>query len=373
MRVEEVAWLGDDDDEPRPQTVETPFGHRSARAHRRTVVVAGIGVMWMLAIATFVNGPIDRIGEDAPPDNLAFADDDPVTWTSSLLTAGDVVFVDRTPGESWEHVGIRHADRTRTILDKECERLHVAAAIGLCLGPAANGDDHAYRADVISLANAQLDVVRADSGVSPSRARVSSDGGWASATMIRQQGDDEDEYAELGSLQTIVTIVNLGAGNSTRINRFDHPPTNGPTTWWGVTFGPDNDQIWVTGADDDGPQIYTGSLAERTLTPTRIGASCPSISPDGKTLVVRMAEGGVEGATDLVAIDQQTGEQWRLNEDREVVDQVEWLDNDTILYALPADDFSAEMRTFDVWSLDLRADAEPELFLRYASSPSVIR
>lgn len=65
-----------------------------------------------------------------------------------------------------------------------------------------------------------------------------------------------------------------------------------------------------------------------------------------------------------------------LDEDRSVDDQVEWLDDGTILYALHrtrADDLPAARPELDIWSLDLAEGSEPEMFRPPADSPAAVR
>lgn len=58
-----------------------------------------------------------------------------------------------------------------------------------------------------------------------------------------------------------------------------------------------------------------------------------------------------------------------------VDDQVEWLDDDTILYGLHVEGSEGELvqPEFDVWSLDIAPDAQPELLAPQADSPAVRR
>ena len=51
-------------------------------------------------------------------------------------------------------------------------------------------------------------------------------------------------------------------------------------------------------------------------------------------------------------------------------DQVEWLDDDTLLYGLPRAD---DPGVTDVWSVDTSADASPTLLIEQAWSPTVVR
>ena len=67
-------------------------------------------------------------------------------------------------------------------------------------------------------------------------------------------------------------------------------------------------------------------------------------------------------------LDLSTGQDVALAETRSVDDQVEWLDNTSLLYAIPR----AGSATADVWVVS--ADGgEPQVLIPGASSPAVVR
>ncbi|KAG1649997.1 hypothetical protein GQR58_028484 [Nymphon striatum] len=141
--------------------------------------------------------------------------------------------------------------------------------------------------------------------------------------------------------------------------------------YWGLSFV-DNNDFYITGWFGDGPEIMSGSLDTMVVKPTGFDGSCPSLSPDGKTLVFK--ESRAEGGFDLVAVDLATNDKWILGETRSVDDQVEWLDNDTILYAVHPDGGDKPVQPeFDIWMLDIAEGSEPVLFLPNADSPAVVR
>ena len=96
------------------------------------------------------------------------------------------------------------------------------------------------------------------------------------------------------------------------------------------------------------------------------------MSPDGKTLVFK--EMREDGTFELVAVDVATNTKQKLGETRSVDEQVEWLDNDTILYAVhPEGMDTAVQPAFDIWKLAIADGSEPVLFLPNADSPAVSR
>ena len=61
-----------------------------------------------------------------------------------------------------------------------------------------------------------------------------------------------------------------------------------------------------------------------------------------------------------------------LAELRSVDDQAEWLDDSTVLYAIPDPAAPTPMVT-DVWQVPADGSGAPELLLKGASSPAVLR
>jgi len=72
--------------------------------------------------------------QDTPVDDAIQAPDTDTSGSAPLdLEEGMVFAIHRTPGEDYGRVVIRHDDGTRTLLERKCLRLHVAAARGICL------------------------------------------------------------------------------------------------------------------------------------------------------------------------------------------------------------------------------------------------
>ncbi|MFL0410421.1 TolB family protein [Microbacterium paludicola] len=100
----------------------------------------------------------------------------------------------------------------------------------------------------------------------------------------------------------------------------------------------------------------------------RENSECPSISPDGTRIAYKTDRGGQDWG--IAVLDLATGVEHELAEARSVDDQLEWLDDDTVLYGLPRRD---EAGVTDVWALDLAPRSTPTLFIPQAWSPSVVR
>jgi hypothetical protein len=59
-----------------------------------------------------------------------------------------------------------------------------------------------------------------------------------------------------------------------------------------------------------------------------------------------------------------------LAESRSVDDQVEWLDDRSLLYALPSTDTEASS---DIWQVPADGTGRPSVFIPLAMSPAVVR
>ncbi|NPD03659.1 hypothetical protein HN031_03050 [Nocardioides sp. zg-1308] len=140
---------------------------------------------------------------------------------------------------------------------------------------------------------------------------------------------------------------------------------------WGVTFV-DDQTFYATVGTGGRTWLVEGDLVERTLTSVSPDAECPSLSPDGSRVAFKVdVDPGSRTVWQVAVQDLATGERILLeNGPRGLDDQVEWLDDDTLLYGLTRAD---EPGVTDVWSVDASADAEPELLIQQAWSPTVVR
>jgi hypothetical protein len=98
---------------------------------------------------------------------------------------------------------------------------------------------------------------------------------------------------------------------------------------------------------------------------------CPSISPDGTRIAFKKNDGGALAAHWKVAVlDLATGQETVLSEKRSVDDQIEWLDNQNILYGLADEAVEGDS---NIWQLGTTPGSQPAMFIAHAWSPSVIR
>jgi len=265
-------------------------------------------------------------------------------------------------------VSAADAGGSRSVSDVPCDRVYSEARSTMCL-----------RIDRGVLTTFSANLLDAEGAVQkswplpgiPSRTRVSPDGervaftsfvtgeayatvGFATATQISTI-DGED----FGNLEGFSFTVD-GAAN-TAIDR----------NFWGVTFTADPDVFYATAAAGSKTWLVRGDLAARTLTAVRESVECPSLSPDGTRIAYKKNISTTATAYWSIAVlDLATNEETVMPDTRNIDDQVEWLDDSTLLYGMPRDDQPGDA---DVCAIPADGSGASALFIEHASSPSVVR
>lgn len=288
---------------------------------------------------------------------------------SALPEGGRIVF--RHTGLDQEYgvvaeVPLDDPAGARAFTATSCDRVYATAAVTSCL-VSERGVVTRYHLDELDADGTELQ--RSDLPGIPSRTRLSPDGslvsttvfvsghsymqvGFSTSTVIRQVGG-----RSFGDLEKFTLIINGKA--VTPVDR----------NVWGVTFV-DDTSFYATVGTGGKTYLVRGDLTARTLTSVHENAECPSVSPDRTKVAYKVANASGPHWS-LAVLDLATGTQTVLaGEERSVDDQAEWLDDDTLLYGVPRPD---QPGVSDVWSLDTRADAQPELLIPEAWSPAVVR
>ena len=255
----------------------------------------------------------------------------------------------------------------RAYFDVSCERQYSTRAGGICLS-SNRGVVTTY--SIVSL-NPELQKV-GDTALTgtPSRARISTDGG-TNATTTFVSGHS---YADTAfSTETIIRRNGVSLGNLEEWKSYvdDRPMLAASRNFWGVTFSGDGDTFYATGSITPTTWLMKGSLSKRTLTSVRTDAECPSLSPDGTKLGYKKRLGNPDpGIWRFAVLDLETNKETVLAETRNVDDQLAWLDDNHVLYQLPRSGTDATVT--DVWSVPADGSGKPEVFIPEASSPSVV-
>jgi len=253
------------------------------------------------------------------------------------------------------------AAAARQVTPLRCARLHFAAGQGLCLEMSAEDVRQiklrTFGADLAPRWAKEL-------GGLPSRARVSPDGRYGAITIFVTGHSYSD-----AAMSTQTLIIDMAADQVVgdleqfEVTRDGALQTSPDSNFWGVTFARDANRFYATLSSGGKTWLVEGDVAARKLRTLRENVECPSLSPDGKRLGFKKRVGG-PGSWRLHVLDLATLEDRQLaGEDRSIDDQVEWLDDDHILYKHGP----------DVWTLPVDGSAPARTFVSRAASPVVVR
>lgn len=323
------------------------------------VIVAGA-----TAFAVQQRGEVERQRATPPSSEL--------TTLASVEAGPRIVFRHTGLDRSYGKVAIVPLDDpggARAFTDIDCDRIAAWDGGASCLvtdpGVVTN-----FRADELG-SDWSVTGSRPLPGI-PSRTRVSADGALVATTSFVAG----HSYMSAGfSTATEVHETSDGAdwGNLERFTLTIDGRTVRPAdrNVWGVTFV-DDATFFATVAAGDRTWLVRGDLQDRSLTSVAEEAECPAVSPDRTSVAFKVdVEPGDATTWGLAVHDLASGERTVLERGpRGVDDQVEWLDDDTLLYGLPR---RQEPGVTDVWALDTDPQAEPRLLIEQAWSPSVVR
>lgn len=276
-----------------------------------------------------------------------------------------LAFINRVPGDEYGLVGYIDPAGERHITELECTRLDLNEAVGICLSATAGlgGTGRGLLLDPGLNPTLRFNVNR------PDRAATSPDGAvvaWTGFSLGHS-------YLNPGEFATTTQLISVE--RSLGVNLQDDFVTYDDglvvqdisINFWGVTFV-DSDRFYATMGTASGTVIVEGRASNSRMDVVFEDATCPEVSPDGRTIVAKERRGDF---MQVVAIDVATGDRRDLGEIRSVEDQVEWADDDTILYALPnPDEGTNSQPVFDVWALDIAPGSTPRMIIPFADSPA---
>lgn len=241
-----------------------------------------------------------------------------------------------------------------------CERVYFAAGRGLCLATAET--DTGYEATIFTSSLGTLYTLPLN-GI-PSRARVSSDGRYGAMTAFV----NGHAYLEDGGYSTETTIVDMRTGESiANLESFDVSKGGKPFrsvdfNFWGVTFAADSNRFYATLRTHGHYYLVEGDVGAGRMRVLRDHVECPSLSPDG-TRIAYKSRIGRENRWRLKVLDLDTLRAHPVAERRPIDDQVEWLDDGTLVYS----------DGLDVYTVPADGSGAPRLVVRDASSPVALR
>lgn len=284
-----------------------------------------------------------------------------------------VLFRNTAPGQGYGMAGtvpLSDPSGQRLLASEPCDRVYGTSQTIVCLktnrGLVTNFEEVLLNREWQETARWALPGI-------PSRTRMSADGSMVSSTVFVSG----HSYGAAGfSTETSISRTDGGAGtgnledfallvNGSRLTTADR-------NIWGVTFVPgQSDAFYATAASSGRIWLVRGSISARTLTAVHDGVECPSLSPDGARVAYKKNTGTPLAAHWKAAIlDLATGTETVLAEPRSVDDQIEWLDNATLLYGLAREGAEGDS---DIWQVKADPAATPSMYIEHAWSPSVVR
>jgi WD40-like Beta Propeller Repeat len=323
----------------------------------RILTFAGLTVVLLAAAAGYVAwAALDSDSSEARPAPPA------AELRRATATKPFVVYQNVARDEHYGEIALGPADAPRartTYSGLVCERVYFAGGQGLCLTPRQETLAQAVNARIFGLDFRPTRTVRLD-GLR-SRARVSPGGRYGAATTFVAG----HSYRDTG-FSTFTALIDMANGEvlsdleKFEVTRDGKPFDEIDFNFWGVTFARDERTFYATLSSGGKYYLVEGDVPTRRARVIADGVECPSLSPDGKRIAFKRRQGD---GWRLYVLDLASGREHPLAETRSVDDQVEWLDDERILYGLVK----------DVWVVPADGSGEPRVHIRDALSPAVVR
>lgn len=338
-------------------------------AKQRTAVFGAIVVLVTAGVTAYA---LSAIAEN---DRRTSRATDATTTSLTQIEKGPRILFRHTGRDAdYGHVGaVALADPggARALTDLSCDRVYAQARSVSCL-TTERGVVSRFRATDLATSTpgkAWREVDETDLPGLPSRTRLSPDGQLVSSTVFV----NGDSYMVSG-FSTRTAIRRIGGASYGDLEKFTLvvdgrrvAPVD--RNIWGITFADDGRTFYATVATGGRTYLARGDLTERSLTTVADHVECPSLSPDGTRIAFKEADEAGTRWTPAV-LDLATGKRTVLaGEARSIDDQIEWLDDDTVLYGLAREGEPVS----DVWALDTSTTATPRVLVPEASSPAVLR
>jgi hypothetical protein len=258
---------------------------------------------------------------------------------AELLAQPHALFRSTRLGEGYGHIVASAIEpvgvRLQTSL--ECDRVDAVAGAGVCL-TAERGVLTKYWAVTFDAALQPRHRIEL-SGI-PSRVRLSLDGRLAGITVfVSGHGYSNAEFSTSTTLLDVEKGTVIADLETFAVTRDGRPFKNANFNFWGVTFTADANLFYATLGSGDQLYLVKGDVAGRSADVIAAGIECPSLSPDNRRIAFKKrAHDGGRLLWHLAVLELETmAVQVIDGEAASVDDQVEWLDDEYLIYAV-ADD-----------------------------------
>jgi hypothetical protein len=329
-------------------------------------VLVALCALAAIIYVAFAAGRADRVNSEPPLPGTRSA--------SEVAALGDtprIVFRSTRPDANYSRlaaVPLNAVDGPPIVSDLECARVDVADGVGMCLESEFGLLDpyHAVRFD-----DQLREVWRVPLKGLPSRVRIAPDGSLAAITVFVAGHSYMDAgFSTLTTLVDLETRKTLGDLEQFEVTRDGRSFKEVDFNFWGVTFRDDSRTFYATLASGGNTYLVQGDAMTKTARVLHDNVECPSLSPDGTRIAYKKRVSG----PGLVrwrfhVLDLETMTETPLAEARSIDDQVEWLDDERIIYSTASDDDPASP---DTWVVPADGSGKPALYREATDSAVVV-
>lgn len=333
--------------------------NRSARSRRALVIVLLCG-----AVAGLGYLAVSRSGAPVvePPGEVATPPERPAAGQQLLFRITAL-------GPGYGHLGlVPLADPTAPVrqIALVCERVHAANGHGICLS-ADRGAVTTYSATLFD-ADFQVQHTLPLRGA-PRRARVSPDGRRGAITVIATGDSFEGGGASMRtSIIDMATGMTIEQLETFTVDKGVASFQPAGVSFQAVTFPREGDRFYAALQAGGRTHLVEGDLGARTARIIVEDADNPSMSPDDRRIAFTRRVANAGPGMRLHVLTLEGRQVTPLAEMQAVDDQVEWMADGRILYALPHGSGSSA-----VWSVASDGTGQPALVRADAYSPTVAR
>jgi hypothetical protein len=257
-----------------------------------------------------------------------------------------------------------------TIVELPCEVVHASGGRGICLA-ADRSLLSPFVAKIFDVTDHSVRHTLPLGGL-PSRTRVARTGNIGATTVfVSGHGYDSVDFSTQTLLIDLATGATLADVETFEFFANGSPIRESDFNVWGVTFLEDGNTFYATLSTQRRHLLVRGDIGARQARVIHEDVECPSVSPDGTRVAYKrryLDNGFVRWQ--LYVLDLRTMQETPLGETRSVDDQLEWLDDERVLYTLI--DTTGTVGN-SVWTIPADGSGTAERFLAGASSPAVVR
>jgi hypothetical protein len=262
-------------------------------------------------------------------------------------------------------VPIGDSGARRLVAALSCARVHFAGRHGLCL--VEETDERATRHAAIVFDDQFQQRHRVPLPGVPTRVRVAADGRLAAVSTY---AEEDSPAGERLALETILLDTTRGAVvadlREFALDAAGHD-IGTPRDFASVAFAADSDRFYVTVTTPTTRRLVIGSARQRRLRALSAnGFTSEGLSPDGRRLIVKRVSD--RGFWQLSILDLESMSERPLDHGtRSIDDQVDWLDDRTIVF------HDATGSSTGIWRMAVDEQTGPELLVADAYSPVAVR